>query len=117
MSNLAHIEYRKSQTVKALAKAKCQWVDSPFLSYDTKAFIFNSYVRPVLFYGMELLDLNKKETKSIEAFDHILLKSVFRLPKRTRSSKFYVAVGLDKPTVCLIKRQQTLHKAGFMSMS
>ena len=113
LCNKPHIEYRKAQAVKALAKAKSQWIDSPTLPFELKAFIYETYVRPVYTYGMELLDLTKAEMKALDSFDHILLKMVYRLPKRTRSSKFYMALGLDKIEICLSKKRRSLHKGLF----
>ena len=80
LNNSKHIEHRKALTVRALARAKSQWLDSPCLPYDMKSFLYNTYVRPVLWYGLEFLNLTKKEEKSISSFDHILLKNVYKLP-------------------------------------
>ena len=66
------------------------------LTTDPKLIIqlYRSYVRPVLFYGNEIFDLNKTERSKLITIDGNIMKNMLGMPIQYHTSDLQVAFGI-----------------------
>jgi hypothetical protein len=68
--------------------------------------MFKTLIRSVSLYGFDCLAINAIETEKLRRFDHVLIKQLFGLYKRSRAKIFMAAVGLN--SICNQLRKQYL---------
>jgi hypothetical protein len=61
----------------------------------TKVFLYKTYVRPVLLYGMENIQLTQTEKQKLQRYENIMIKQLFNIKRRTHAKDFIVALGLS----------------------
>ncbi|RMZ93192.1 RNA-directed DNA polymerase from mobile element jockey-like [Brachionus plicatilis] len=64
---------------------------------EIKMCYYKTYTRPLLYYGLDNLVLNKTQIKKLQNLESSLVKAMFLIPKRrTRSTKLLLACKIDK---------------------
>jgi hypothetical protein len=94
MSNTDHIAKRLKGTFARLKNLDdaLELNKSPSLM---KTFIYNTYARPVLYYGLETLTLNKTEKTKIRKTESGIIKYMLGLRKCSKSTELLFAAGLE----------------------
>lgn len=93
--NTEHINKRKKSVYAALAKIKTLGTLSNILQPNMKGQLYNAYIRPVLYYGIENFCLNKIEKLAIKRIEGNIIKNIFSIPKRCKSSELFSALKID----------------------
>ena len=91
----AHIEERKTATIAAANGLRKIGIFSPAASATLKAFLYKTYVRPVLYYGLTVQSLNKGETNDIQTFESTLVKRIIGISKYCRSTALLDALDIE----------------------
>ncbi|RNA40614.1 RNA-directed DNA polymerase from mobile element jockey-like [Brachionus plicatilis] len=96
--NAAHIDKCKKSALKALNRLR----DLSLLTNEShpnmKGHLFNTYIRPVLLYGLENLSLNKLEKLKLKRIEGNIVKMMMGLPTRCRTTDLFLALNIE-PTV------------------
>ena len=104
-NDMTHIEKRRKAAQGALAKTR----NLEILSQDTSAYlkghIYKTFIMPVLFYGMEIIDLTKTNMKIIKRFESNLIRTIYGIPKRCRTSNLRLAINI-MDTIMKLKQIQ-----------
>ena len=91
----AHIEGRKTATIAAANGLRKIGIFSPAVSASLKVFLYKTYIRPVLYYGLTVQSLNKGETQDIQTFESTLVKRIIGISKYCRSTDLLDALEIE----------------------
>lgn len=75
------------------------------MSNDIKSHLIKTYCRPILYYGIENLSINKTELKKIHSCEGILIKKAFGLPKTMHHTSIMNSYGYDPSNIAIAKRK------------
>jgi hypothetical protein len=100
--NYAHLENRLSTfAAKQYQLNKCDF-NKPEMQSRTKSIIYKAHLRPVLFYGLDCMNLNIGDIKNLYTTEGNTLKTIHNLFTGIHSTELFLALGLDT-TINLIK--------------
>ncbi|CAF0763988.1 unnamed protein product [Brachionus calyciflorus] len=89
-----HINKLKQKTIAALAKLNSIGINSMFLCPFMKAQLFKIFLRPVLYYGLENIYINKTTMNQLKRLDGNALKRIFDLHKRCKTTNLQIALNI-----------------------
>jgi hypothetical protein len=72
---------------------------------ETKSFIYKTYCRPTLLYGLELVTIGEMEYKLLRTDESILLKRIISKTKYASTTKAYFSLNIRDilNTICIMK--------------
>ena len=82
VNNADHLTKRRQATFAMLNRIKNLGLDSGVMQPQLIGNMFKTYVRPVIMYGLEILDLNIGEIEQIRRLESLALKRMLKLKKR-----------------------------------
>jgi len=71
----------------------------------TKNLLFNAYLRPVINYGFDILQLTANDVGTISKLEGNIVKDSFGLLRRTRSTELFLALKL-LPSIEMLKKNK-----------
>jgi hypothetical protein len=80
--NTDHIKRRKKAAYGALAKIGVLGINSEIMHPNMKGHLYKTFVRPVLYYGLENFNLNLTERLSIKRIEGNIVKSILGISKK-----------------------------------
>ncbi|CAF0803697.1 unnamed protein product, partial [Brachionus calyciflorus] len=90
-----NLNKRKNAYLCGFNKFKRLGIQDLNVSTEIKLYYYKTYIRPLLFYGFEVIRLNKTQTKKLQILESNLIKSMFGVKKHKRSSKLLKACNVD----------------------
>lgn len=108
--NKQHLDKRNKSAIIALAKIKKIGLASTNIHPMTKGHLYNTHIRPILYYGIENIYLNKTEKNKIKRIEGNLIKMLIGIPSRCRTTNLIKTLKIE-PTEWRI---ETL-KCGFFN--
>ena len=75
----AHIVARKQAATKVVNGLRRVGIFSPVTSVRLKLLLYNTYARPVLYYGLAVQSLNQTETNDVQKFESKIIKRMLGL--------------------------------------
>jgi hypothetical protein len=109
LKNEQHIDERRYKANNALYIIKSMGAFSDAMDTNTKVHLYKTYVRPVLFYGLETLQLTKTDINKIQRNEHIMIKRMFGIYKKTHATKFLQALNIRSVEEELFDRKINLY--------
>ncbi|CAF0780153.1 unnamed protein product [Brachionus calyciflorus] len=94
-----NLNKRKNAYLCGFNKFKRLGIQDLNVSTEIKLYYYKTYIRPLLFYGFEVIRLNINQTKSLQVLESNLIKSMFGVKKHKRSSKLLKACNIDSVKV------------------
>ena len=61
-----------------------------------KFFLYKTFCRPVLYYGITTSYMGKTEQKIMQKFEAIMLKSIAGIRRRTKNTELLHVMGIDR---------------------
>lgn len=118
--NLEHLNLRKRKAMAAVMKLKSLGLIDNSIHPITKGHIYKTYIRPVLFYGLENSYLTKTEILKIKRIEGNLIKTIIGIPTRCKTSDLMYALRIEPTShridllkndfyLCLISNKYTKH--------
>jgi hypothetical protein len=95
MSSTDHVSKRIVGTM-ARIKELDDTLNASSLPPNMKVFIYKTYARPVLYYGLENMILNKGESKALQTVESSIIKHMLGLRKCAKSTELLYANELEK---------------------
>jgi hypothetical protein len=93
--NYAHIENRLSTfATKVFQLNRCDF-DKPEMPSRSKSIIYKAHLRPILFYGIDCINLNNGDIKKLYATEGNTIKLSHDLYTGIHSSELFLALGMD----------------------
>ena len=72
--------------------------------------LFKSFIRPILMYGLDCLNLNKDEIRSVKKTEGIILKEMIGVGRWCTTTAIYAALHIDSTVNSLIKNKLGLYQ-------
>jgi hypothetical protein len=94
--NTEHIKKRKKDSMAAFMGISNLGLNNEELYIAAKSTLYQSYVRPIMIYGLETLTLKKKEVEEIVQFDTKLMKMMLGLTKYSYSNQVNMILKIPK---------------------
>ena len=95
LRNTIQLEARRIKANGAFFGLKKVGIMSRNLDVHVKSLLFKSYSRPILYYGMENMVLNKAEAKHIQSLEGILVKRMLNVGKNSRTTQLLRSVKIE----------------------
>ena len=102
------MDNRRKGAMATLDTLKKNFIESAKMTAKLKIFLYKTYVRPKLYYGVETLVLNKCQRKKMQKIESTVVKRLLGISSYSKSTELIYAVQTEKSG----KRLDTL-KAGF----
>ena len=90
------IEEKKESITNAFNALRRVGITDKEAKVRLKTFLFKVYCRPILYYGVENLTLQKKDVKSIQTVEATLIKYSHGLSKTVRTTNLLNAVDIEQ---------------------
>lgn len=82
-----HLQERRLASWRAYHGLKSQIeLEGKDLDQKVKSQLFKTYIRPIMYYGLENCYINKTETKKIQTMEGIMIKRMIGVNKRTHTA-------------------------------
>ncbi|CAF1011374.1 unnamed protein product, partial [Brachionus calyciflorus] len=95
LNDIHHIDKKIKAARIALAKLKTLEVLTQNTSAFLKGHLYKTYIMPVLYFGLENINLTIKNIKTVQKAENNLLRYTFYIPKRCRISNLKLANNLN----------------------
>ncbi|RNA02154.1 hypothetical protein BpHYR1_039808 [Brachionus plicatilis] len=103
-----HITNSKSEKKQTLVKLNRIGINTEHLCPLMKGQLFKIYIRPILLYGMENINIQKTTMNLLKRTDGNILKMTFGLPTRCRTKDLQLALNINS-----VQNQITKQKLDF----
>lgn len=90
----AHVKKRTSKAFSALNKIRLVGLIDQELKPETRAYLFNTYVRPIVHYGLENYEMDLEDIKKLETAESTVLKSFISINKKCHNTSLMRSVGI-----------------------
>ncbi len=61
-----------------------------------KAFLYKTYCRPILYYGMNMIVMTELDKKKFQSTEANTVKKLFGLSQRDKTTELIYSIGLEK---------------------
>lgn len=99
----AHVEKRKKITLSKIATLRYHGILDDQFSIESRVVIFKAYIRSVLSYGYENVEINEITTKGIRRFEGNFIKKMISMPVRCHATNLLLAMNIIEPDLVLKK--------------
>ncbi|RNA16092.1 hypothetical protein BpHYR1_020053 [Brachionus plicatilis] len=89
-----HLVKGKQGAFASLSKLNFLGINTNYLCPFMKGQLFKIFIRPTLYYGMENVYLHKYKLNQIKRLDGNILKKIFMVPTRCRSTSLKLALNI-----------------------
>jgi hypothetical protein len=90
-----HLNKRRNKSLAAIHLLKTHGLNSRLMHPYLKAQLFKTYIRPILYYGLENISLNIGETKKLQRTESTLFKMMLCISKFCHSTELLLAFGIE----------------------
>lgn len=99
----AHLDIRiKSTIIRYNEMEKCG-LESDILESEIKTLYYKTFIRPILYHGLDILNLSKMHMRSIQILESTMVKSMFNLGKYHRSGWLARSCNIESTKNRIIK--------------
>jgi len=106
----AHTNTRVSKTLSAFNKIRIAGLIQKDLAPETRAHLFNTYIRPITHFGLENCDLDANDVKKLASTESTILKSSMSINKQCHHTSLMRSVGIKSFIECLILNKLNFYK-------
>ena len=103
------MDNRRKGAMATLDTLKKNFIESAKMTAKFKIFLYKTYVRPKLYFGVEALVLNKSQMKKMQKIESTVVERLLGISSYSKSTELICAVQLEKSG----KRLDTFN-AGFL---
>lgn len=91
-----HLRERRLSTWRAFYLLKTNLdLKSNKICPQLKAHLFKTYVRPIMYYGLENCNISKTEKKRIQTMEGLMIKQMLSLDERSRTTNLLYAINIE----------------------
>ncbi len=103
-----HIDNRLQQVAIKLNMLSKAGFDTTGLNADSKVLLYKSFVRPLLFYGLDCFNLCKSDMDRVETTEGNTIKTSLNLYNRIHTTELFLALNMDTTVNTLMKYKLAL---------
>ena len=109
-SNMEHLEKRKNMAWATASDIAKIGFNNPYMIWELKGKLYESFIRPKLSYGLENARLNTNDIRELETVEVKILKRACGLPYRSYTAPILAAMGIKRLSRTIEKRKISLLK-------
>lgn len=94
-TNVEHIDKRRKGAVFAANNLRMNNIISEYTNPFLIAQLYKTFIRPVLLYGNEVLDLKKGELNTLKRTENNIIKKLLNIPIRSRTTWLINALNIE----------------------
>ena len=95
MSSVNHLKKRKSSAFASLSKIKSAGLISESTNLLTRIQLYKTYIRPILYYGMNMLNLNQTQMFEFKRTEGNIVKTMVNLHKTAKTTELFAAFNMN----------------------
>jgi len=104
-SNFEHLKTRKNKLINMTYMLNNKGMDSKYLGDELKSFLYRTYCRPVLNYGLENTFMSENALNDLKRLESLIMKKKLHLNKYCSSTKLFNALKImNIKDVIIIKK-------------
>ena len=96
MSSVNHLKKRKSSAFASLSKIKSAGLISESTNLLTRIQLYKTYIRPILYYGMNVLNLNQTQMFEFKRTEGNIVKTMVNLHKTAKTTELFAAFNMKQ---------------------
>ena len=104
-SNIARLEIRRKKVAISMNNLISSGITNDYMPTSAKMKLFKIYIKPLLTYGCEMLDLDENELNLLKQIEGNVVKKLIGIPRRCHTTPLYGALDIES-TRNTIKIQQ-----------
>jgi len=108
-NNQEHIDKRTKLAYSNLSNLYTTGVLNKMMCVSTKISLLKIYIKPLLYYGLEALDLNKSEINDIKKCESSIVKQLMGISKYCHTEELFSALSIETTEESIYK-----HKLRFL---
>ena len=93
--NKNYLTKRRKLAISASAKLKSLGIYTKHTCPYFKGHLYKTFIRPVLMYGMESIDLKKTEINEMRRTEGNIVKKLIGIPSRCRTTSFLLSLNIE----------------------
>jgi hypothetical protein len=86
---------KRMATLRTYHAIKNIGLETKEMNHKLKAHMFKCYIRPIMYYGIDNIQLFKNEIKKIQVLESQIVKRMLGFDKKTRSTQLLNSVGIE----------------------
>ena len=94
-SNIAHIEARRKKVAISMKNLISSGIINDNMPRSAKMKLFKIYIKPLLAYGFEMLDLDENELNLLKQIEGNVVKKLIGIPRRCHTTPLYGALDIE----------------------
>ena len=102
---LAQVNNRLQKARNSYNNLRMLGLSTSALDINTRGFLYKTYIRPILHYGLENFDLNQNEMDKINTGGNNIIKSMVGLNKQVRSTSLLAALNIEQTNERLVQEK------------
>jgi len=107
-NGIAHLEQRIKKSNSSLALLRSLDLFSNQLRPYTKAFLYKVYIRPLIYYGVGVFQINAELINRIQYAESMAIKSMMGIHKRSHNTHLLAALKIESTKSALIRNKINL---------
>lgn len=103
--NIEHIEKRRKAVYASMTNLITTGILNNEMSVHTKLKMFKIYLKPLLYYGVEALNISENEIKILTRIEGNVVKQLLNISKHCETKLLYAALDIDLVSESILKQQ------------
>ena len=103
--NKLHVEKRKKAVISSLNNLINSGIINDQMNMVNKIKLFKTYVKPLLTFGCEVLDLDDNDVNELSKAEGNALKRVIGITKKCHTTPLYAALSIESTKNIILKQQ------------
>jgi endonuclease/exonuclease/phosphatase family metal-dependent hydrolase len=95
LSYKEYLHEKRMATLRTYHAVKSIGLETREMSHKLKSHMFKCYIRPIMYYGIENVNMFNSEIKKIQTLESQIVKRMLGLDKRTRSTHLLNSIGIE----------------------
>ena len=96
LNDKTHLANKQIATQRSSYKIKSVGLQSSKVAGYIKSHMFKVYCRPVMYYGIENLNVNKGDVSKIERNENLIIRRLLNIPMKTHITRIRLALKLER---------------------
>lgn len=98
LNSSLHLDKMRINMIKSMYNLNMIGLSSLKMNYETKSTLYKTFMRPILYYGIENLKISKTQTQKLQTAEGNLIKKIMNLPKQSHTTKLINTLYIEPTT-------------------
>jgi hypothetical protein len=108
--NIEHIEKRRKAVYASMTNLITTGILNNEMNVHTKLKMFKIYLKPLLYYGVESINISENEIKILTRIEGNVIKQLLNISKHCETKLLYAALDIELVSESILKQQYKFFK-------